>query len=146
MTRYSHLLAQFRDERIPYPKLLEPAEWNEKRACILARDEFKRRKCGRPDTSHGLQVHHEHYIVGRLPWEYPEVLLVTICDSCHDKLHDQHKVFFYQDVGGKFVRLNLVPCVKCSGSGWFPQWEHIEGGICFRCREREVESRGGAVG
>ncbi len=26
-----------------------------------------------------------------------------------------------------------VPCPRCKGEGYFPQWDHIAHGVCFRC-------------
>jgi hypothetical protein len=25
-------------------------------------------------------------------------------------------------------------CSRCSGAGWFPEFRHVEAGICFQCR------------
>lgn len=30
-----------------------------------------------------------------------------------------------------------IPCSRCGGSGYFPQYSHIEGGICFKCRGKK---------
>lgn len=27
-----------------------------------------------------------------------------------------------------------VPCDRCGGTGHLPQFNHVEGGICFKCR------------
>ena len=34
-----------------------------------------------------LVVHHKKYIKGRLPWEYPNNLLITYCENCHTIKH-----------------------------------------------------------
>ncbi len=123
---HAELLSEYGKEPIPYVELLATVEWHERRALILARDGFQCKKCGCADSAHALQVHHEHYIVGRLPWDYPDVLLATLCHACHHQLHQEHRIFVYEEVDGKLVRCNLVPCVRCSGTGYFPQWAHIE--------------------
>jgi hypothetical protein len=25
-------------------------------------------------------------------------------------------------------------CTRCNGTGYLPQFKHIEGGVCFKCR------------
>lgn len=30
-------------------------------------------------------MHHRHYMGGRYPWDYPDNLLVTLCQKCHEK-------------------------------------------------------------
>ena len=42
----------------------------------MQRDDFKCRECG---TTNDLNVHHIRYIEGRLPWEYDNGDLVTLC-------------------------------------------------------------------
>lgn len=36
-------------------------------------------------------------------------------------------------------------CFRCSGSGYLPEYSHVEGGVCFRCRgtgkEPSISSR-----
>lgn len=29
--------------------------------------------------------------------------------------------------------MKLVTCDRCGGSGWIPHFNHVEGGICFKC-------------
>ena len=58
---------------------------------------------------------------------------MTLCKACHTKLHEAGRVLVYEEVDGKLVRRKLKPCIRCLGAGFFPQWEHIEAGICFRC-------------
>jgi hypothetical protein len=137
--QYATLLGEFGDEPLPYPALLLTVEWHEKRTRIMSRDGRKCKKCGCSDAEHKLQVHHEHYILGRLPWDYPEELLVTICEPCHERLHAEHRIFVYEEVGGRLLRRNFVPCPRCSGTGYCPQWEHVENGVCFRCRGERFE-------
>lgn len=37
-----------------------------------------------------LHAHHEFYIQGRLPWEYPLEAMTTLCSECHSKVdHDK---------------------------------------------------------
>ena len=78
-----------------YGELLFRPEWVAKRAEILRRD-FQ--SCVICKSSESLQIHHRqyHFIVSekkfKLPWEYTENLLITLCDSCHKSGHAKFKV------------------------------------------------------
>jgi len=67
--------------------------WREKRKRILKRDNYKCQIC---HSKENLEIHHRLYLFSRrkqrmhFPWEYPDRLLVTLCESCHQK---GHKVF-----------------------------------------------------
>ena len=78
-----------------YGALLLHPHWKAKRKEILHRDMHRCVHC-RSDKE--LQVHHRqyHFIAGeqqfRLPWDYPGHLLITLCESCHNKGHHKYKV------------------------------------------------------
>lgn len=65
-------------------KLLSPL-WDEKRLKILKRDGFLCRSCQRKKLLH---VHHLIYIDGREPWQYRDADLLTLCEDCHDSVHE----------------------------------------------------------
>lgn len=67
-----------------YGQLLSTPEWNFKRQEILERDNHQCQRCG---ATAKLQVHHRYYIAPRLPWNYPDFALITLCDSCHEAEH-----------------------------------------------------------
>jgi 5-methylcytosine-specific restriction endonuclease McrA len=67
-----------------YKVKLNTSNWNKRRNGILCRDKYKCRKCG---SNKGLQVHHVKYLTGKMPWKYPDNLLITLCKTCHDKEH-----------------------------------------------------------
>lgn len=69
-----------------YKEQLENQLWLNKRAEILQRDGFRCRYCS---ETKGLQVHHKHYVEGRLAWEYDDSDLITLCKSCHAKEHNK---------------------------------------------------------
>jgi len=77
-----------------YGALLFRPEWRAKREEILNRD----KGCVICNGSNSLQVHHRqyHFIVRenkfKLPWEYSETLLITLCESCHKRGHSKFKV------------------------------------------------------
>lgn len=74
--------------------LLHP-RWKARRKEIIMRDH---NRCVNCSSDKELQVHHRqyHFIVSqnqfRLPWEYPDHLLITLCQSCHNRGHNKYKV------------------------------------------------------
>ncbi len=85
----------------------------------------------------GLHVHHSYYQSGRDPWEYPNDALTTFCWVCHEKFHKENKVPYLDKNGFKIGE--VTPCYRCSGAGEFPEYYHVEHGICFRCRGAKYE-------
>lgn len=124
----------------PYSSLLEKREWGAKRVAILARDNYTCTHCGAKEgLGVQLHVHHKHYIYGLDPWEYKDTELVTLCEKCHSELHQNSKVPVYCLQDGQLVEIELTPCHRCNGAGWFPQYKHVQGGICFRCYGAKYE-------
>lgn len=68
---------------LSYPQQLATKEWQIKRGKILDRDKYTCQcaACKTPDNP--VQVHHLHYIDGFLAWEYPDDMLLTLCNLCH---------------------------------------------------------------
>jgi 5-methylcytosine-specific restriction endonuclease McrA len=64
-----------------YKEQLKSPKWQKKRLEIMQRDNWKCVLCGMDDRQ--LQVHHKEYIKGFKAWEYPDILLITLCDICH---------------------------------------------------------------
>jgi hypothetical protein len=85
----------------------------------------------------GLHVHHLYYKVGLNPWEYDDDALITLCWKCHEEIHKTQKIPFLDEAGKLLVQ--LTPCKRCSGTGCFPQYDHIEDGICFECRGKKFK-------
>ena len=79
----------------------------------------------------GLNVHHTYYTRGSKPWEYENDALVTLCEDCHKKRHETSQIPLYDS--NKRLISNLIPCDRCGGSGYLPQYSHVEHGICFKC-------------
>lgn len=79
----------------------------------------------------GLNVHHQYYVQGLKPWEYPDDALITLCEDCHKKRHQESTISVYNS-NRKYLDA-LSPCPKCGGSGYLPKYHHIENGICFQC-------------
>ncbi len=70
-----------------YKELLLDSRWQKKRLEIMGRDCFTCQKCHSTDHR-ALHVHHRHYINGRMPWDYPSELLITLCATCHKQEED----------------------------------------------------------
>lgn len=65
-----------------YSEKLKDPRWQKKRLEIFERDEFSCRQCC--DDKSTICVHHLRYISGIEPWEYPDHLLITLCEDCHN--------------------------------------------------------------
>lgn len=114
---------------LDYRELLQRTEWQEKRGLILKRDGYSCIQCGKKDGI--LDVHHCRYIVGRMPWDYSDSALVTLCRACHRSVHFLGKIKVLNRHG---YRISKLPkCDRCSGLGYFGIFEHVEHGICFKC-------------
>jgi len=65
------------------------ARWQRKRLEIMERDNFTCHMCKRGEEEEvSLNVHHAYYEKGKKPWDYPDDMLVTLCEDCHKNLHD----------------------------------------------------------
>lgn len=73
-----------------YSDLLKNPKWQKKRLEILSRDEFTCRTCG--NVNETLHVHHSKYIRNKNPWEYKDLFLITLCETCHNKIHGNKKI------------------------------------------------------
>jgi hypothetical protein len=85
-----------------------------------------------------FEVHHKDYIIGALPWEYPNSWLITLCEDCHHKVHfgDENtppvlrKV--YKDKT-KREEVLMNRCHRCNGRGYIWEYRYYKGGLCFDC-------------
>lgn len=76
-----------------YKELLKDGRWQVRKTDIMLRDGFKCQMCG-AEASGGvtLNVHHLRYKRNTMPWDYADEDLVTLCESCHQKVHQKEKV------------------------------------------------------
>jgi 5-methylcytosine-specific restriction endonuclease McrA len=65
---------------VPYSQLLLHPRWQAKRNRILSRSGGHCEECG---ATQALDVHHCYYRYGRLPWQYPDGALLSLCRDCH---------------------------------------------------------------
>lgn len=70
-----------------YAEKLKNPKWQKKRLEIMERDDWKCQICSSKKNS--LTVHHIRYMSGYEPWNYPESLLITLCENCHDFVHER---------------------------------------------------------
>lgn len=72
------------NKRVDYHSYLQSTQWQDKRSLVLIRDRYRCVKC---TSKLSLHVHHIHYFnLGSEPLED----LVTLCASCHKKVHEYH--------------------------------------------------------
>lgn len=78
-----------------YGDLLFDPRWKAKRAEIMSRDQDR---CVICRSTENLQVHHRQYqfvkseSAFKVPWDYDNHLLITVCKSCHQRGHNKFKV------------------------------------------------------
>lgn len=83
-----------------YAATLFDPRWKARRVEILLRDKSASgvSQCVICKSEEQLQIHHRqyHFSKGRNqfknPWEYPDYLLITLCERCHQKGHRQYNV------------------------------------------------------
>ena len=67
-----------------YEEQLQDPRWFALRDKVLIRDDHECRYCM---SSQQLQVHHMRYEAGKMAWEYPMDVLLTLCKRCHEGQH-----------------------------------------------------------
>ncbi|HEY4196473.1 MAG TPA: hypothetical protein VGM63_13110 [Mucilaginibacter sp.] len=78
-----------------YGNLLFDPRWKAKRNEIMTRDKGS---CVICQSTEELQVHHRQYQFVKVakgfkvPWDYPDHLLITLCKNCHQRGHAKFKV------------------------------------------------------
>jgi 5-methylcytosine-specific restriction endonuclease McrA len=85
-----------------------------------------------------LHVHHKYYINDKLPWEYSNDALITLCQICHQDVHDNTEIPVYLD-NEMTTRLKLTKCSRCNGSGYLKEYHYHQNGICFRCNGNKYD-------
>ena len=79
-----------------------------------------------------LHVHHTYYIKNHLPWQYDYDSLLTVCQHCHNHIHQNTKIFVYED-SSKKKQLTITSCERCFGTGFLSEFHYYENGVCFSC-------------
>ena len=87
---------------------------------------------GKPDKSYSLEIHHKKYFINRLPWDYCDSDLITLCNYCHRREHLNNDIPLYNEY--RELLKDFKVCARCSGVGFLPEYPHVQNGICFTCR------------
>jgi len=77
-------------------------------------------------------VHHKHYVLNHLPWEYFDDDLMLVCHICHSKIHETEIINVYSDHSKKQI-LKFEICSKCNGAGHLREYHYHQNGVCFSC-------------
>ncbi len=77
----------FMADESTYSNRLRDPRWQKKRLQIFDRDGWSCQRCH--STKETLHVHHRRYLADREPWDYPDKLLVTLCEFCHQREYDE---------------------------------------------------------
>lgn len=86
-----------------YSEKLKDPRWQKKRLEIFQRDDFACQVCF--DTGSPLAVHHLVYIPNMEPWDYPDKLLVTLCEEHHE----------YEFNNSNYAEKQLINSIKSVG-------------------------------
>jgi len=70
---------------LTYKQQINHPKWQRRRLEVMERDGFQCQVCF--DRNKKQNVHHKYYIYNKLIWEYPDELLLTVCEDCHKKIH-----------------------------------------------------------
>lgn len=102
-----------------YATQRQDPRWQRKRLEIMERDQFKCVDCDSSEKT--LNVHHDYYVTGRMPWEYPSFSLSTLCRECHKERHsepadDEEKAMFEWETEMEWM---LRENPKNQGAFWY---------------------------
>lgn len=86
-----------------YSEKLKNPKWQRRRLEILQRDGFKCTCCQDEETT--LHVHHLDYLPGFEPWDHPDHLLITLCETCHYKIGQS--IAFMEDNLKTWLKMKL---------------------------------------
>jgi hypothetical protein len=94
--------------RPTYAEKLADVRWKRKRDEMLRRSNYTCCECGIPLVSGtmDLQVHHVVYISCLDPWDYPDELLLVVCDWHHKERQAVEQAIFVE-VGKHLAGLDI---------------------------------------
>ena len=68
-------------------KLYVNEKWHHFSERVKRRDGYQCLQCKRGEPEVTLQVHHEHYVINKPPWDYSLSDCRTLCKGCHAREH-----------------------------------------------------------
>lgn len=93
---------------LSYFEKLKHPKWQKKRLEIMNRDNFKCRCCLHSEKT--LNVHHIFYDKKyKNPWDYPNELLVTMCEDCHAIEHELNIEIIGSCIVKELIELSNYP-------------------------------------
>lgn len=124
-----------------YARLLEDPLWKAKAHKIKERDNWTCQKGF--EIENPLHVHHKGYCPGRKPWEYPDHVLITLCNVCHPCVHDfdqlpQNSPFFLRSPAELVCVACGAPITVEQASGRNGKHEPICESCCLMMEEGRV--------
>lgn len=78
-----------------------------------------------------LNVHHKCYKEGLEIWAQPNSDYITLCNICHNIIHENITIPFYHKNNEGYSL--LTHCERCDGKGYIKEYNHVQNGICFAC-------------
>lgn len=78
-----------------------------------------------------MHVHHRCYRQGVEIWAQDDEEYITMCNICHLLIHQNYSIPIYGH-NGQLIQLENF-CDRCGGSGYLPEYSHVQGGVCFKC-------------
>ena len=79
-----------------YAQKLRDPRWQEKRLRLFDKAQWTCELCFRVRPEEGLQVHHPIYLAGLDPWEYPDEIMMALCEPCHVARQEVERQWFYK--------------------------------------------------
>ena len=123
-------------------KLYTNKKWDTFSARVKQRDGYKCLQCQRGADEVVLQVHHEVYIEGKPPWEYPLSDCRTLCKGCHAREHKLIEpargwiLIAIEDLGGLdgvCERKNCGHEIRYAHVSYHPGWGYkVVGSTCVQ--------------
>lgn len=78
------------NEKISFSAQYKHPLWQKKRLEALENAGFSCQRCY--DQESTLHVHHKRYVKGRMLWEYTDLELEALCESCHEEAHAEKEL------------------------------------------------------
>lgn len=79
-----------------YAEKLRDPRWQEKRLRLFDKANWTCELCSLVRPSKGLQAHHPIYLAGLNPWDYPDEIMMVLCDPCHESRQEVERQWFYK--------------------------------------------------